>query len=71
MLYEKQNAGFIKEMEKLAKEKDAIIKERMKRLNYLYRRKAKGTNINLHTITSSEDPGQGQYKRIKQYEHYI
>lgn len=73
MIYEKQNEAFLKEMERISKEKDSITKERIKRLKYLYRKKTKGTNINLHTINRSnpEDPNDGQFKRIKQYEHYI
>jgi len=45
----------------------------MKRLKYLYRKKTKGVNINLHTINkaTSGDSKKGQFLRIKQYEHYI
>lgn len=50
-----------------------MIKQRMKRLKYLYRKKTKGVNINLHNINqrSTENPKEGMYTRIKQYEHYI
>ena len=73
MIYELQNEDFLKEMEKISKDKENLTKERIKRLKYLYRKKTKGTNINLHTINRSnpEDPNDGQFKRIKQYEHYI
>lgn len=73
MLFERQNAEYLKEMEKIAKEKERISQERIKRLKYLYRKKTKGTVINLHTINKSmgDDPSEGQFKRIKQYEHYI
>lgn len=73
LLLDRQNAKFNKEMEELNHKKEQMMHHRMKRLKYLYRKKTKGININLHTINpiSSEDPRNGQFKRIKQYEHYI
>lgn len=73
MLFAIQNDKFIQELERLNKEKEVIMKERMKRLKYLYRKKTKGVTINLRTINQSTpgDPKEGQFKRIKQYEHYI
>ena len=73
MLFDIQNAKFDKEMQKLAKEKERTVKQRIQRLKYLYRKRTKGVAINLRTINkaNSEDPREGQFKRIRQYEHYI
>jgi len=73
VLLDKQNKKFNLEMDELNNQKEQYIKQRMKRLKYLYRKKIKGVNINLHNInqTSQNDPVEGQYKRMKQYEHYI
>lgn len=73
ILLDIQNASFNKEMQKLNKEKEELMKQRMKRLKYLYRKKTKGVNINLRNINKSvpDNPKEGQAKRIRQYEHYI
>jgi hypothetical protein len=73
LMLDRQNAKFNKEMETLNQQKEQMMHHRIKRLKYLYRKKTKGTNINLHNINpmSSENPSNGQFKRIKQYEHYI
>jgi hypothetical protein len=63
----------IKKWKRLERKNREMIKQRMKRLKYLYRKKTKGVNINLHNINqrSTENPKEGMYTRIKQYEHYI
>lgn len=73
MLYEVQNRNFIKGSEMVSKEKRELIRTRMKRLKYLYRKKTKGVNINLHNINQNnpENPTEGMFIRLKQYEHYI
>lgn len=54
-------------------ERKKTIKQKMKRLKYLYRRRTKGVRIDLHTIDHQKEgeSDHGQYRRIKQYEHYI
>ncbi|CAI2385762.1 unnamed protein product [Moneuplotes crassus] len=73
LLFNLENLEFKKEMDRLNQERKRAMRQRMKRLKYLYRKRTKGVNINLHNIDKSTpgDSTQGQMKRIKQYEHYI
>jgi hypothetical protein len=73
MLFELQNKNSQKGAEMISKEKRELIRTRMKRLKYLYRKKTKGVNINLHNVNqrNPENPTEGMFIRIQQYEHYI
>jgi len=63
---------FEKEIHKLKQERLKVMRSRMKRLKYLYRKKTKGVCINLHNINKSspEESKEGHFKRMRQYEHF-
>ncbi|CAI2385564.1 unnamed protein product [Moneuplotes crassus] len=73
LLLNMENSKIKKNRRKLDKEKLAAMRKRTKRLKYLYRKRAKGASINLHTIdrSSPTESRQDQMRRIMQYEHYI